>query len=91
MFKDQCSGIKWNLFNHTKDKVNEITKEKFFYFAGLKKKMRFFRCDNAGEYGKLNFYVTCLVLLWKMQHPTHLNKTVMLKDNLQQAFEDLNL
>jgi transposase InsO family protein len=35
------------------DRVYEITKENLYYFAGLKKKMRFFRCDNAGEYGKI--------------------------------------
>jgi hypothetical protein len=52
MFKDQYSGMEWNAFTPNKDKVYEITKEKFYYFAGLKRKMRFFRCDNAGEYGK---------------------------------------
>jgi hypothetical protein len=37
----------------SKDKGYEITKEKLYYFVGLKKKMRFFRCDNTGEYGKI--------------------------------------
>jgi hypothetical protein len=36
----------------TKKKVMKSPK-KFYYFAGLKNKMRFFRCDNAGEYGKI--------------------------------------
>jgi Integrase core domain len=53
MFKDQHSGMAWNVFTPTKDKVYEITKEKFYYFAGSKRKMQFFRCDNAGEYGKI--------------------------------------
>jgi hypothetical protein len=53
MFKDQYSAMAWNVFTPNKDKVYEITKEKFYYFAGLKKKIRFFRCDNAGQYGKI--------------------------------------
>jgi hypothetical protein len=48
MFKDQYSGMAWNVFTPNRDKDYEITKEKFYYFSGLKKKMRFFRCDNAG-------------------------------------------
>jgi hypothetical protein len=37
MFKDQYSGMAWNVFTPNKDKVYEITKEKIYYFAGLKK------------------------------------------------------
>jgi hypothetical protein len=50
MLKDQYSGMAWNVFTPYKDKVYEITKENFYYFAGLKKKIRFFRCDNAGDF-----------------------------------------
>jgi hypothetical protein len=53
MFKDQYSGMAWNVFTPNKDKVYEITKENFYYIAGLKNKMRFVRCDNAGKYGKI--------------------------------------
>jgi hypothetical protein len=74
LFKDQYSGMPWNVFTPNKDKVYEITKEKFYYFAGLKNKMIFFRCDNAG-----------LVL-----HLTHLNKTELLNNSLLQILEDHN-
>ena len=40
MFTDQYSGMAWNVFVPTKDKVYEVTKEKFYYFAGLKKKSK---------------------------------------------------
>ena len=53
MFKDQYSGMAWNVFVPKKDKVYEVTKEKFYYFAGLKKKIKYFRCDNAKEYGQI--------------------------------------
>jgi hypothetical protein len=49
MIKNQYSGI----FIPSKTKVYEVTKEKLYYFAGLKKKIKFFRCDNAAEYGIL--------------------------------------
>ena len=53
MFKDQYAGMAWNVFVPTKDKVYEVTKEKFYYFAGLKKKIKYFKCDNAKEYGQI--------------------------------------
>jgi hypothetical protein len=53
MFKDQHSGMACNVFTPNKDKVDEITKEKLYYITQLTKKMNFFRCDNAGEYGKI--------------------------------------
>ena len=37
MFKDQYSGMVWNVFVPSKDNVYGVTKEKFYYFAGLKK------------------------------------------------------
>jgi hypothetical protein len=43
----------WNVFIPSKTKVYEVTKDKFYFFAGLKKKIKFFSCDNAAEYGIL--------------------------------------
>jgi hypothetical protein len=73
IFKDQYSGMAWNVFTPNIEKVYEITKGKFYYFADLKKELRFFRCDNAGDYGKIEllshkFGVT-------MEYTAHLNKT----------------
>jgi hypothetical protein len=43
----------WNVLIPSKTKVYEVTKDKLYYFAGLKKKFKYFRCDNAGENGIL--------------------------------------
>jgi hypothetical protein len=53
MFKDQYLGTAWNVFIPSKTKVYKVTKDELNYFAGLKKKTEFFRCDNAAEYGIL--------------------------------------
>jgi hypothetical protein len=53
MFKFQYAGMAWNVFIPSKTKVYEVTEDKLYYFAGLKKKIKFFRCDNAAEYGIL--------------------------------------
>jgi hypothetical protein len=53
MFKDQYSGMAWNVFIPSKTKVYEVTKDKLCYFAGFKKKIKFFQCDNTVEYGIL--------------------------------------
>jgi hypothetical protein len=36
MLKDQYSGLAWNVFIPSKTKVYEVTKNKLYYFAGLK-------------------------------------------------------
>jgi transposase InsO family protein len=53
IFKDQYSGMAWNVFIPSRTKVYEVTKDKLYYFAGSKKKIKYFRCDNAAEYGIL--------------------------------------
>jgi hypothetical protein len=69
MFKDQYSGMARNVYTPNKDKVYEITKEKFYYFAGLKKKLRFFRCENAGEYGKIELLCHKFVVTMEYRAP----------------------
>jgi hypothetical protein len=76
MFNDQYSGVAWNVFTPSKYKVYKISKEEFYYFAGLKKEIRLIRCDNTGEYGKYEFYVTSLVSLWNIQPHTLPSKKV---------------
>jgi hypothetical protein len=39
MLKDQYSGKAWNVFIPSKTKVYEVTIDKLYYFAGLKKKI----------------------------------------------------
>jgi hypothetical protein len=66
----------WNVFTPNKDKVYEITKEKYYYFAGLKKKMKFFKCDNAGEYGKIGSICNKIGVTMEYTAHVHNIKTV---------------
>jgi hypothetical protein len=53
MYKDRYSGMSWNNFVLSENRVYEITNEKVYNFLGLRKNLKLLRCDIAQEYGKI--------------------------------------
>ena len=50
-FKDQFSKMNWNIFCKAKSSVPSILEQKLKQFAALNIRIRYLRCDNAGEHG----------------------------------------